>query len=104
MGPITLDDDGFVQVRIGDAEQRLDLYDVYNHLQEVKRRTDGKPGYEFHAAVCGYLKGLGYPECSHRLADRFAVEIAEAVGRLSFPGGGGPNPGSPASTAPESSS
>jgi len=83
MQPITLEeDDGFITVKIADTEQRLDLYQVHNQLVELRRRLEGKPTHETHQAVVDLLKERGFPDCSHRLADRFAVAVSERVAEL----------------------
>jgi hypothetical protein len=92
---IDLDDDGFIPVKINGVEKRLDLYLVNNRLYELGRQKAGKPDHEYIAGVVELLAELGFPDCSHRLADRFVVGVNETLASLKNVSGGGPKPGSP---------
>lgn len=82
MQPIQLEDDGYIEVQIGEAKARLDLYQCHNRMVELRRRLEGKPIEELHQGVVEMLVEFGLPACSHRLADRFALAVAERVGGL----------------------
>lgn len=82
MQPIQLEDDGFITVKLGEAEMQLDLYQVHNQMVELQRRLAGKPTHELHQAIVDMLREHGLPGCSHRLADRFAVAVSERVNAL----------------------
>src|SRR5436190_1128226 len=95
-----LDDIGFLDVTINSVMQRLDLYYVNNRLYELGRQFSNKPAPEYHAAIVQLLVELGFPECSHHLADRFVRGIAERVKQLGNGGSGTPTLGLPGSTVP----
>jgi hypothetical protein len=82
MQPIQLEDDGFIHVKVGEAELQLDLYQVHNQMVELQRRLAGKPTHELHQAIVDMLREHGLTGCSHRLADRFAVAVSERVAAL----------------------
>jgi hypothetical protein len=98
-------DDGFVKVKIGDAENAVDLYYANNRLVEIddERREKGQPDTAFLAGVVKLLDELGFPGCSHRAASRFVDAVNARVDALKKADAGEPMPGSPASTGPESS-
>jgi hypothetical protein len=93
-----LTDVGFLDVTINGVLQRLDLYYVNNRLYELGRQFSNKPAPEYHTAVVQLLVELGFPDCSHHLADRFVRGIVEKVKQLGNAGSGTPTLGLPAST------
>lgn len=80
-----LQDDGYETVRLLDKEGNLvyeaqiDLWEAHNHLADIQQKTKGKPAYEYHTAVVDFLKEKGFPEVSHRFADRFVAGIIARV-------------------------
>lgn len=90
MASIHVEDDGYIEVTLkrqkdiggdGPAEvtRTLDLYRIHNELVDIYARTRGKPTHEQHQAIGELLAGYGFPEVSHRAADRFASEIHKEV-------------------------
>lgn len=100
---VELQDVGFIEVVINNEMKRLDLWEVNNRLFAIGHEHRGKAATEYHAAVAEYIKQLGFPECSHWLADQFVLKITGAVNALKNSAAGESKPGSPASTAPQSS-
>jgi len=102
---LDLKDDGYLDVRLSDAEGKtvhegkVDLWETYNRLVDVQKRTKDKPAYEMHREIVGYLEELGFPTVSHRFADRFFAGIIAEVQRLKNAPAGAALPGSPASMA-----
>lgn len=76
---IELEDLGFVTIAIGGVSQRLDLFAVNNKLWDLAKAHEGKSATDYHSAVVEFLKTLGFPECSHYLADKFIRAIWSAV-------------------------
>lgn len=101
------DDDGYVTVKFGGHEVRLDLYQAYNRLLDlddaVEPDEEGrKPRGVWLERVATWLRELGFEGVSHRLADRFAETIFGRVKELKNAAGGSGRQDSPASTAPQS--
>lgn len=98
---IEIPEDGYVSVRVGGAEYRVDAYRLWNLIVEARDRVADAGGAvrEYHEAVVEILKGEGLPALNHFQADRFAAAMADAVDRLGKVPGPGPTPASPGSSA-----
>lgn len=116
MKPIEITEDGYAEVALADANGgkvtlQVDVYRAFNRLCEVDRFMSDQPMSKRHQAIVDFLKELGFPECSHRVADQFGVAIAERVKELAEEGKKkemcaaslSPTPASCASTAAASS-
>lgn len=68
------EDFSFVKVVLGGAELDLDAFGVCNRLSELHARHEGSAD-DFLAAVCEYLKELGFPPAGKGMADRFADKM-----------------------------
>ena len=90
MSAITLEDTGLFTLTIRSAPgeddaapeavtRSLDLWQVHNHLYQIRKDMEGKPVTDYHTAVVNYLVELGFPLGSHKLADDFVVAIRNAV-------------------------
>lgn len=96
------EDIGRAVVVIGGVEVSIDLYEANNRIYELATEFREKPTHEYHAALVNYIQSLGFPACSHYLADRFGASVVQAVEDLKKKAGGEQTPGSPASTAQQS--
>ena len=101
-----LKDRGFFSLTIEDAHgeevtQDLNLWKVCNYLHRLQLDFQGKSIVDFHDAVAEYLKELGYPTCSHQLADDFIATIRDAVAKTQKKSDGNSSPSAdlPDSTA-----
>jgi hypothetical protein len=88
---LTLEDDGYMEVTIKDKDgsavtKRLDLYETHNALADLSNRN--KEARVFHQSVREFLQQKGFPACSDRLADRFAVTVFDKVAQLKAADGG----------------
>lgn len=90
------DDDGFVTVRVGGDERRIDLFEASGKLASHYQRFKDSPDEEYGAGLLAVLAGLGLPPCSQKMARRLADEVFRRVGELTKKNGG--PAGSPGST------
>lgn len=82
------DDDGYVNLKLGDVMNRLDVWDVNNQILDYHARNKGKPDREYNAGLVDLVKSLGYPQVSHKLAFKFVdklQELARAVKKKEDP-------------------
>lgn len=105
MQPLVIEEDGFVDVQMGGATVKVDLYAVYNRLSDLAREA-GEDAAKRNEATAAYVAELGFPRPSHRAAIAFTNGVFAAVGELEkkgqSPGSAGPTPGSPGTTDPPS--
>ncbi len=96
---LTVADDGWADVTIGDVSQRIDLYRTYNTLLAIDKAVrDSHPDDKDLASrqvayldkVCEHLAGLGFEGVSHRAADAFDDALMKAVEELGKVPAGGP--------------
>lgn len=91
------EDDGYLAVRMGDAEVRLDAWQAHARLVAYHEAHKQDSDEAYHAGLVELIEGLGLPRVSHRLAQRFVRGILAWVANQkktsSAPAG------SPASTA-----
>lgn len=103
MDPLDLDDDGWMEVKLGDAPpKRLDVFEVNNRLFELGQQFPGRENVtKYLQGVRDYLGELGFPGVSLRAADKFSAGVIGRVNALgNGRGGAGNSPASPASTDP----
>jgi hypothetical protein len=110
---IEIEEDGLVPVSItarnpdtnetDTVERMIDLWAAHNALWQIQQETKGKSPTERDRRVVDYLISLGFPSCSHRVADKFVGAVADAVLTLKKKDGSGTNAASPGSTASPSS-
>jgi hypothetical protein len=87
MKPIELEEQGFVDVAVKDADsdevvsKRLDLYQLNNRMTEICNRLADKPVEQLQAIV-DMLSEMGFPTCSHRLAAQLYKAITERIAEL----------------------
>jgi hypothetical protein len=94
--PISLEEDGFIEVTVAGKPQKLDLYCVNNTLVNIQN-SNPAPN-DFHAAVAKYMEEtLKYPKVSDRLALRFVEAIYAQMSNLQKKSGEEKKPESPAS-------
>lgn len=76
------DDDGFVDVTIEGAKNRLDVYAVQNKIHALAQANlDNDPAFQH--SVAEYLAEIGFPSgLSNRAASRFIAFIADAMKEL----------------------
>lgn len=87
---LTIPDEGFGYVTIGDKRVELDLWDVNNRMMMIHMRVKAdNPGADeatlAHQRMCGLcdlLAELGFGRVSHFAADRFEDAIFKAVSDL----------------------
>jgi len=95
-----IDDDGFITVVMGDAEIRVDVYDVHNRLIDISRlaeKHEERQAEEANAAgdilrpassfsvneeIVKLIVSLGFPRVSHRAAVKFAEAIFAHMAEL----------------------
>jgi hypothetical protein len=94
------EDFGWVEVRLGQQQKRIDLIATYWRLMDA---LEGDPPQAEYSARCVVvLAELGFEgEVSFELAERFVRAIFDRVRTLKKKEGA--SPGSPATTGPESS-
>jgi hypothetical protein len=106
---LEFEDDGFLVVKVGEADARVDLYAAFNRLVEIGGKypsdEDGPKDEEARKAharleeTVELMVSLGLPRVSHRAAVAFTNGIMAAVGALEkkdqSPGSAAPTPGSP---------
>ena len=85
MTDVTIDDDGFVKVVIGDAEATIDVYQAHNRLGAIRGESEGEglaedaPRPDENTLIAAYVQSLGFPRVSHRAAVKFANAIFARV-------------------------
>lgn len=81
---IKIEDDGFIEVQLGDVSKTLDLYEVNNHIVDLYRPVEGEePGESSPTIrVIDYLVSLGFPKVSQRSATLFINSIFNTVDDL----------------------
>ena len=98
-------DDGFADVTIGGATQRIDVTKVHAQIYEAQRQSVGAGYAPFYDRVAEQLAKLGFGEVSHKMAvafvafinSRMAVADAQDEARDE---GADPAAGPPAADAP----
>lgn len=78
---LTIENDGFAEVSIGESTHRVDLYSAYNRLltsgaqvREQHGAGEESAAAQNHAylgAVCAYLAELGFADVGHKAAGKF---------------------------------
>ena len=83
---IEISDDGFIDVRIGDIVQQIDIYEVYNRINEALKSTEIIS--EQNAKLQEIVERCGFPRPSQRVAVIFANSITSHIEELSKKGDG----------------
>ena len=110
---VKIEDDGFIDVHVGDAKVAVDLYAAHNRLLDLYRETEdaeavARPAgaaspVPLNQRIADYMGELGFGRVSHRAATKFAEAMHAAVGDLRKNDGAPASPsttaGSPSSTA-----
>lgn len=104
---LEIEDDGFIDVQLGESKVRIDLYAVYNQLIAIRDRHAGEADASpLNAATVDYMASLGFPRVSHKAGIAFTNGVKRAVEELEkkvpSPGSPEPTPGSPDTSAPPS--
>lgn len=108
---IVFADDGFAEATICGQQKRIDVYRVYNLMQDAADRAfkeQPEPDavalrqVAFLDRAAEVLAGVGFIGLSHRAADKFDTALDEVVEALKKADGSGRTPDSPAPTAPTS--
>lgn len=98
MSEIILPEDaGYVTVKAGDVEVRLDAFEVNDRVADLQEQYRGRPATEFAAAVQDLIESLGLPRVSVFAAGQFVRGIVGACESLKK--SVAPSAESPASTA-----
>lgn len=81
---IDLEDDGFIDLRIGNVSRTLDLYKVNNDLVDMARSVEGGEPEDvpFIEKVINYIENLGFFRVSQRVATLFITKIYATVDDL----------------------
>jgi len=72
-------DDGFLEVQIGEVSVVLDVYEVNSRICEINKKHEGRPAHENNEAVVVLMESLGLPRCSQQVAIAFAASVSDAV-------------------------
>lgn len=95
---VEIEDDGFLNVKIGDAEALIDVYSVYNKAIDINKSADaaeaeGKtPGESLNAQFVRLAESVGLPALSERASVKFAEAIFDHVASLRKKDGSAPSP------------
>jgi hypothetical protein len=76
------DDDGFINLTIGDVTVTLDVWEINDKLYALHQSAKDKGDDAYGDALLGFIQGLGYPPCSRRIAQRFVEAIGARVKEL----------------------
>jgi hypothetical protein len=98
--PIDLgEDDGWVVLKIGTFEKRVDVFELNNRMVTHDERHRNAERADYDAALVRLFAEAGLPELSHRAAQRVYAAVSERVeGLKKKDAESAPSPGSTGST------
>lgn len=77
---IAIEDDGFLDVSIGEATVRIDVYEVFNAAVDIRNKEDEDVG--INARLVELFKSKGFPELSQRAAVQLTNSLFDYVDKL----------------------
>lgn len=76
--PIRIEEEGYVDIVIGEVEQRIDLWKTNNKIAELQGQH-GEDVNGFNESLVNYFMELGFPEMSQRTANSLALRVIQLV-------------------------